>query len=131
MTDYLHMNSDTMSKYVTQTLTSLTVSRVVCGPHLVVISIILGVLLLQQLSLSPLLLQGLLDERGHLALLARTLSANHKPATARVVRDIPGNTHTHTQSQLSTLKLPLHVVAAALTQPLHFMTQSSYCEYSC
>lgn len=83
-----------MSKYVIQTLTSLTVSRVVCGPHLVVISIILGVLLLQQLSLSPLLLQGLLDERGHLTLLARTLSANHKPATTRVVRDIPGNTHT-------------------------------------
>lgn len=73
---------------------SLAVSRVVCGPYLVIISIVLGVLLLQQLSLSPLLFQGLLDERGHLTLLARTLSANHKSATTRVVRDSSGNTHT-------------------------------------
>lgn len=62
-----------------------TVVRVVCGHYLVIISVIVSVLLLQQLSLSPLLLQGLLDERGHLALLARALSANHKPATTRTV----------------------------------------------
>lgn len=50
------------------------------GHYLIIISVILGVLLLQELSLSLLLLQGLLDERGHLALLARLLSANDKPA---------------------------------------------------
>lgn len=60
-------------------------ARDVRGHYLVVISIVLGVLLLQQLSLPPLLLQGLLDERGHLTLLARTLSTNHKPATTRTV----------------------------------------------
>lgn len=49
--------------------------------YLVIVSIILGVLLLQQLPLSSLLLQGLLDERGHLTLLTWTLSANHEPAT--------------------------------------------------
>lgn len=61
------------------------VVRVMSGHYLIIISVILGVLLLQQLSLSPLLLQGLLDERGHLTLLARTLSANHKPATTHPV----------------------------------------------
>lgn len=49
--------------------------------YLVIIGVVVGVLLLQQLSLPPLLLQGLLDERRHLALLTRTLSANHKPAS--------------------------------------------------
>ncbi|KAF3833748.1 hypothetical protein F7725_024952 [Dissostichus mawsoni] len=67
-------------------------ARVNSGLYLVIVGVILSVLLLQQLSLPPLLLQGLLDERGHLALLARTLPANHKPATTRTVNDSPGNT---------------------------------------
>lgn len=50
--------------------------------YLVVVGVVLSVLLLQQLPLPPLLLQRLLNERGHLALLARTLPANHKPATS-------------------------------------------------
>lgn len=74
------------------------VARVVCGHYLVIISVIVGVLLLQQLSLPPLLLQGLLDERGHLTLLTRTLSANHKPATTRPVIDSPVNRHTELAS---------------------------------
>lgn len=53
--------------------------------YLVVVGIVLRVLLLQQLPLSPLLLQGLLDERGHLTLLTWALSANHEPATTRCV----------------------------------------------
>ena len=48
--------------------------------YLVVVSVVLGVLLLKQLPLPPLLVQGLLDQRSHLALLARPLSTNHKPA---------------------------------------------------
>lgn len=48
--------------------------------HLVIISIILGVLLLHHLSLTSLLLQSLTDELSHLALLPWTLPANHKPA---------------------------------------------------
>lgn len=77
-----------------KTIASCTVAGVVCGHYLVIISVIVGVLLLQQLSLSPLLLKGLLDERGHLTLLARTLSANHKPGTTRTVMESPGNTCT-------------------------------------
>lgn len=50
------------------------------GGYLVIVGVVVGVLLLQQLALSPLLLQGLLDERRHLALLTRALSTNHKPA---------------------------------------------------
>lgn len=61
--------------------------RVTYGHYLIVISVIVSVLLLQQLPLSPLLLQGLLDERGHLALLTRTLSTNHKPTSTSVITD--------------------------------------------
>lgn len=81
-----------------------------CGHYLVIISVIVGVLLLQQLSLSPLLLQGLLDERGHLALLARTLSANHKPATTSAVRGSPGNAYT--ESTVKHLQQSLHISKA-------------------
>lgn len=80
--------------YAQSFIASCTVARVVRGHYLVIVSVIVGVLLLQQLSLSPLLLQGLLDERGHLTLLARTLSANHKPGTTRTAIESPGNTCT-------------------------------------
>lgn len=52
----------------------------VSGRYLVIVGVVVAVLLLQQLPLPPLLLQGLLNERRHLALLTRALSANHKPA---------------------------------------------------
>lgn len=81
------------------TAASCTVGRVMRAHYLIVVSVIVGVLLLQQLSLPPLLLEGLLDERRHLALLARTLSANHEPATARTVMDSPGKTRTQSQPQ--------------------------------
>lgn len=57
--------------------------------YLIVVGIVLGVLLLQELPLSPLLLQRLLDQRRHLALLARTLSANHKPALQKPKTTVP------------------------------------------
>ena len=77
-----------------------------CGHYLVIIGVIVSVLLLQQLSLSPLLLQGLLDERGHLALLARALSANHKPATTRsVIRSQPAGGYITVNACLEELML--------------------------
>lgn len=79
-------------------IASHKVARIACGHYLVIISIIVGVLLLQQLSLFPLLLQGLLDERGHLTLLARTLSPNHKPAITCTVMDSPSNKYTESTS---------------------------------
>lgn len=59
--------------------------RTASGRYLVIVGVVVAVLLLQQLSLPPLLLQGLLDERRHLALLTRALSANHKPAITSAV----------------------------------------------
>lgn len=49
-------------------------------PHLLVILGVLGVALLDHLPLPPLLLQRLLDQLGHLALLPRLLPPDEEPA---------------------------------------------------
>lgn len=58
-------------------------SRVALSPHLLVILGVLGVALLHHLPLPPLLLQRLLDQLRHLALLPRLLPPDQEPGGHR------------------------------------------------